>query len=89
MSQSWPFRHNINKSKTQNRKKKDKNGAEKSTRKFYTVAIMHQKTHQKDLQLKEPTRFGMKEAKQYMDANKLANVRRDVLHKKMTNRSRN
>ena len=64
--------------------KKDKNGPEKSTRKFYTVFIVYQKTQEKHAQLKEPTNCGKKGTKQreYIDANTLANVRRDVLHKK-------
>ena len=43
---------------------KDKNGPEKSTRKFSTVSIIHQKTHQKHAQPKESTNCGVKETKQ-------------------------
>ena len=44
---------------------------------------MQKKTHQKHAEPKKPTNCGMKETKQrkYIDANKLANAGRDVLHK--------
>ena len=47
---------------------------------------MHWETHQKHAQPKEPKNCGIKETKQrqYIDANNLANVRRDVLHKERT-----
>ena len=91
MFQPWPFRHSINKNKTQNKRKRQKWSIEEFKEIlycFYYALENPSKTRTAERTYKS-WRERNKIEREYIDTNKLANVRRYVLHKKRTNGSRN